>query len=155
MDAIEEAIIPVERSGFYQWDDLDYYNEVEGGEEFFSTTGTIQCAGGIRIQVTEKCRFDRETRWSPRGQNRKLRLIEYSYSAILNNRGNIFRYDSPDLVQDAATPDHHKDNHCHRFNVLGTGEEIKPPRSLAPKDVPTLREVLEEAERWHYDHLDK
>ncbi len=73
--SIEEALDRVRHSGFYQWDDLDYFSEQYHGEEFFSTRGTIQCAGEIRVAVMETLKFARETSWSPRGSSRRLSLI--------------------------------------------------------------------------------
>ena len=150
-----EAKNQIENTGFLEWNDLDFYNEVERGEEFFGAKGTFQCAGGIRIEVSERLRFARETRWSPRGKERRVSLIEYSYSAVLHNRGNIFRYDSPHPDEGSSTPEHHRFHHVHRFDVLGTGAEIRPPVHLDQHEVPALRQIFEEAERWHYANLER
>ncbi|HZG42985.1 MAG TPA: hypothetical protein VEY93_08495 [Longimicrobium sp.] len=81
-----------------------------------------------------------------------LVLTEYSNSAVLHNRGTIFRYDSPDPEPAKETPEHHKYHHVHRFDVPGTGAQIVPPARVAEWEVPTLRQVFQEAERWHYEH---
>jgi hypothetical protein len=150
--SVDAAIEQIGSTGFWEWDDIGYHSDVEGGREFLYTQGTVLCAGGIRVQVSEKLQFHRQTRWTPRGANRLLVLTEYSNSAVLHNRGTIFRYDSPDPEPAKETPEHHRYHHVHRFDVLGTGAQIMPPARVAEWEVPTLRQVLQEAERWHYGH---
>jgi len=78
-----------------------------------------------------------------------------AYSAVLEGHGNIFRYDSPDLVQTELTPGHHKYHHRHRFDVFGTGQEIRPAEEVEERDVPSLRQVVEEAETWYWQHREQ
>jgi hypothetical protein len=153
---VDEAVEQIDRTGFYEWDNIEYSKEEDARRDLFHiSSGTIQCIGGLRVEFYERLRFDRETRRSPRGAQRLARLVEYSYSAVLHKRGSVFRYDSPDLDVTVLTPEHHKFHHRHRFDVLGTGEEIRPPDVVPPDQVPTLRQVLQETERWHYEHPDR
>jgi hypothetical protein len=152
--SIEDAVEQIKQSEFWEWDDIGYYGEVEGGREFLNARGTVVCSGGVRVHVYEKLMFHRERRWAPSGAERLLDLVEYSHSAVLHNRGNIFRYDSPDIRPTVGAPEHHKHHHLHRFDVLGTGEEIKPPEIIPPDRAPTLRQVLHEAEAWYRKHLE-
>jgi hypothetical protein len=151
--AVDEAIKQVSTE-FYEWDNIEYSKEEDSRRDLYHiATGTVQFIGGIRVEVYERLLFDRETRWSPRGSQRLARLVEYSYSAILHKRGNVFRYDSPDLNITALTWEHHRFHHRHRFDVLGSGSEILPPDKVPPDQVPTLQQVLLETEQWYYDNL--
>jgi hypothetical protein len=149
-DQIITAIEQAKESGFHEWNDLEISNEIVSGREYLILHGTVQCIGGIRVQAFERIRFNRETRWSPEGDNRLVRVIEYSYSAVLNKEGNIFRYDSPDVVQNEKTGEHHRYHHKHSFDVLGSGSQIGESARIPVHEVPNLRQVLQEAERWHY-----
>jgi len=60
---------------------------------------------------------------------------------VLSTRGTIFRYNSPHQ-------NHREFHHVHRFDLLGTGAETVTP--VDERDVPTLRQVLEEAEGWYW-----
>lgn len=112
------------------------------------TIGELECEGGIRIDVEEHLQKRRS--WVSRTD--AVQLGYYRYNARLSGRsrgvGLIFRYNSPH-------EDHNHFHHVHRYDTLGTGEEILPPREMRPDEVPTLREILAEAERWHYDHPDR
>jgi hypothetical protein len=117
------------------------------------TVGTLYCEGGICIDVEEKFRHPRTWLWRHRPEIAVL--VFYRYNAYIRGVGNIFRYDSPDLELKAGAPDHHKHHHIHRFGALGTGEGIKSLEIIPPERVPTLRQVLQEAEHWYYDSLTK
>jgi hypothetical protein len=132
--SIQDAVEQIKQSGFWEWDDIDYYGEVEAGRELLNTRGTVVCSGGVRVQVYERLMFHRERRWAPSGPERLLDLVEYSHSAVLHNRGNILRYDSPDVELRAGAPEHHRHHHLHRFDVLGTGEEIWPPEDHSSRE---------------------
>jgi hypothetical protein len=140
LDSLASELAPALRSGFL----------LSGGElEFdprFEIVGMktdLLCEGGIRIQVEEHHRFVRMGWLGPRDA---AELIYYRYNVVLNNVGTIFRYNSPH-------EDHRQFHHVHRIDVLGSGAETVLP--LKEREVPTLREVLQESERWHYDHLDR
>lgn len=152
-EAVDVAIAQIQRTGFWLWDDLDYYSGVVAGREFLTLRGTVSCAGGVRVQVEERLRLHRPRRWAPKGPERLMVLIGYSNCAVLHGRGNIFRYDSPDPESNENTPDHHRYHHRHRFDTLGTGTEIWPPDRVPEDEVPTLRQVLQEAESWYWANL--
>lgn len=80
-------------------------------------------------------------------------LVFYRYNVYISGLGNSFRYDSPDLIPKAGAPEHHKHHHVHRFDVLGKGKGSKSLEMIPPERVPTLRQVLHEAEHWYYDNL--
>lgn len=112
------------------------------------TIGELECIGGIRIDVEE--RLERRRNWFSRHPAENVVLRSYRYNARLPGRGRrqgmIFRYNSPH-------EDHNRFHHVHRFDTLGTGAEVKPPTEIPEDQVPTLRQVLREAEEWYYAHL--
>jgi hypothetical protein len=137
--SIDREIAPSVRSGFYASDDLRYSTEVDA----ILIRGTIECAGGIRVEVEERLRILRGSSWLPFG-GAMVELVFYRYNAVLLNHGTIFRYNSPHS-------DHRHYHHVHRFEVLGSGAEAVT--ELREQDVPSLRQVLKEAEDWHWAHV--
>jgi hypothetical protein len=131
------------QSGFYLSDDLTFSNGEEGAEEYFCINGTIQCLGGMRVQVKERLRFARPYWWSHTGARRRVTLVSYSYSIVLLNEGVLVRYDSPH-------EDHNRFHHAHRFDPPGSA--VKQLIEVPESGVPGLREVLHEAEAWHWEH---
>ena len=93
------------------------------------------------MEVEEHFRIVREPRWLRLRDNPLLELGFYRYNAVLLNRATIFRYNSPHA-------DHRAFHHVHRFEVLGSGAETVD--EIAERDVPTLRQVLKEAEEWYW-----
>jgi hypothetical protein len=137
LHGIDYQIAQAARSGFYVWDKLDYHTEPDG----VFVTGVIECAGGIRVEVEERLRIVREPSWLKRRDDPLVQLVFYRYNAVLLNRGTIFRYNSPHA-------DHRAFHHVHRFDVLGSGAETV--EHVRERDVPSLRQVLKEAEEWHW-----
>ena len=127
------------RSKFVLSDTLRFLSEIDG----VCLTGTIECEGGIRIEVEERLRYVRGGFFVPRDT---IELVFYRYNMVLRNESLVFRYNSPHK-------DHNQFHHVHRYDVPGTGEQIKPPTRLRERDVPTLRQVLQEAERWYYQNV--
>lgn len=142
LDGIDREIAHAARSGFYIWDKLDYYTEPDG----VFVTGVIECLGGIRVEVDERLRVLDEPSWLRRHGNPLITLGFYRYNAVLLNRGTIFRYNSPHV-------DHRTFHHVHRFDVLGSAAETV--HEVNPRDVPSLRQVLHEAEEWHWANLNR
>jgi hypothetical protein len=136
------------RSRFYVSGGL----ELESEPDWIVLTGTVLCAGGIRIQAAERLRIVRESPWFRRKGNPLLELQFYANNAVLSSSGPIFRYNSPHV-------DHNQFHHVHRYDVfgdvLGPGEQMMPPRQLHECEVPTLRQVIEEAEEWYYVNLSR
>lgn len=139
---IDQHIAHAARSNFYAWDHLDYFTRPDG----ILIKGVIGCAGGIRIEVEEHLRILHEPPWLRRRGNPLIQLSFYRYNAVLLNRGTIFRYNSPH-------EDHRTFHHVHRFDVLGSGAETVD--LVSERDVPSLREVLKEAEDWHWANLNR
>ncbi|MFL5386476.1 MAG: hypothetical protein ACJ8GN_28495 [Longimicrobiaceae bacterium] len=109
--------------------------------------GDFPCEGGIRVEIEERLRIARRAWWIPLSRRHQYaELTDYCYNAVLLNRGNIFRYNSPHT-------DHRTFHHVHRYDVLGSGAETVEP--VKERDVPTLRQVLGEAETWYWEHLRK
>jgi hypothetical protein len=111
------------------------------------TIGELECLGGIRIDVQE--RLERRRNWFSKHPAENVVLRFYRYNARLiglgRERGLIFRYNSPH-------EDHNRFHHVHRYDTLGSGKEIKPPTEIPEHKVPTLRQILKEAEDWYREH---
>lgn len=137
---VDEAIEQAARSRFYISHDMRYRTEPDA----IVLAGTIFCEGGIRIEVTERLRVLRESTWLRRKKNPLVELVSYENNAVLLNRGTMFRYNSPH-------EDHNQFHHVHRVDVLGTGEKTITP--LREADVPSLRELVNEAEGWYWKRL--
>jgi len=136
---VDEAVEQAARSRFYVSHDLRYRTE----PEVIVLAGTIECEGGIRIEVMERLRVLRESTWLRRKNNPLVELTAYENNAVLLNSGTIFRYNSPH-------EDHNQFHHVHRIDVLGTGEKTVVP--IHEADVPTLRQLVNEAEEWYWAH---
>ncbi|HET6232842.1 MAG TPA: hypothetical protein VFE05_22390 [Longimicrobiaceae bacterium] len=133
-----QEIAQAVRSGFRLSDDLRVQTEPTG----LRLVGVIGCEGDIRVEIEEELRVRRS--WFGGGGRPRFQLTFYRYNAVLLNRGTIFRYNSPHA-------DHRSFHHVHRRDVLGTGEETVT--RLEPADVPSIREVLKEAEDWYWTNL--
>jgi hypothetical protein len=103
--------------------------------------GVIECAGGIRIEV------DQTLSIAMKGQHSFAEVISYGYKAVLGGDRVIFRYDPPHV-------DHNRFHHKHVCDVFGSGAtQVIPLYQLSA--VPTIREVIEEAEGWFHEHADR
>jgi hypothetical protein len=106
------------REGFILSEDLLFVNL---GNGFLVIEGTLQCAGGIAIDVAKRLQIV-----GGDGANALVENVGYSYNVLLRGIGNIFRYDSPH-------PDHNRGHHVHRFDVLQgdrEGEVIFHPSKM-------------------------
>lgn len=101
------------------------------------------CEGDIRIEIEEKLR--RPRLWFWRHDPEVVSLVFYRYNAVLKDGGLIFRYNSPHKT-------HNTFHHLHRYK---DGVQIHPPLVIPPNEVPTLRQVLQKAEEWHYENLER
>ena len=109
----------------------------------FLMQGKITCEGGLRIDVSKRLSRVGGTDDAP-----TVRTVGYSYSAVLENVGSIFRYDSPH-------PDHNQFHHVHRYNILD-GDVHGEVHSITPAtDWPTLGEVIQELCDWYFQHIDR
>lgn len=110
------------------------------GNSHITIIGDIRCVGGICVTVHKLLRvLDGE------GANAKVQTVEYGYNVRVEGRGNLFRYDCPH--------GHRPFHHVHRFEVR-SGDHEGTVDKIEPEDVPTLGDVLEEAERWFYDNYE-
>jgi len=149
VESVEHERAQVVRSSFYSSDNLRLLTDVDS----VVLTGVIRCEGGIRIQVDERVRFVRRSRfWLPK-RHSEVELLSYSYTAARSRGGSVFRYDSPDPVETEDTPDHHRYHHVHRFD--DSGKQVGEPEVVRERDVPSFRQVFNEAERWYYDNREK
>jgi hypothetical protein len=140
--SIDRGITQAARSDFYSSLQVDVRTE----PDYIVITGFIECAGGIRVEVDERLRVLREPSWLSQRENPLVQPVFYRYNAVLLNRGTIFRYNSPHM-------DHRTFHHVHRFDVLGSGAETVD--EVREQDVPSLRQVLKEAEEWHWANLNR
>ena len=108
--------------------------------------GRIDCAGGVRIDVEKTLEIV-----DYGGSVPLVQTIDYSYSAVLNGRGNIFRYCSPHGDDDGVP--HHPHHHVHRFDVLA-GDEEGAVTTHGEEQWPTLAEVFEELRGWCADNAE-
>lgn len=76
---VDEAIEQAARSRFYVSHDLRYRTEPDA----IVLAGTIQCEGGIRVEVTERLRVLRESTWLRRKNNPLVELTAYENNAVL------------------------------------------------------------------------
>jgi hypothetical protein len=104
--------------------------------------GVVSCAHDTRVDVSEVLEV-----LSGNGRSAFVQTIDYSYSAILNGRGNIFRYCSPHGDDKA---EHHVHHHGHRFDIFG-GRRQKI-EIIPDGEWPTLGKVIEELRGWCADH---
>ena len=140
------------RSGFHLASDL----VIDPHPDLIHLSESIFCLGGITVKFDERLRFLRE-RWRIRRSDDHARvgLIWYSYNVSVGRGGTVFRYDSPDTDVGRNAAPHHSFHHRHRFDAFGTWNEIAPPRQVQERDVPTLRQVLREAEQWYWDNQER
>jgi len=100
--------------------------------------GRIHCPGGIYIDVTKRIKI-----LEGEGDGAIVQTVAYNYNVTLDEKGNVFRYDSPHH-------DHFKEHHVHRFDVLN-GDTLGSVDFLEEEDQrPTLGEVIKEAANWYY-----
>lgn len=121
------------REGFVLTENLRFEHL---GNGFVALVGTIDCLGGVVLEVEKLLRvLDGE------GADALVQTQRYTYHAHVAGLGNILRYDSPH-------PDHNKFHHVHRypFPADGADEVIE----LNWEQVPTLGEVIEELREWVY-----
>ncbi len=117
------------RGGFVLSEDLGF-DPLEG---FLILSGRIKCEGGIYISVWKRIAL-----LSNAGASSAVQTAAYSYNVAVAGMGNVFRYDSPH-------PDHNRDHHVHRFDVLNGDKDGKVEFIFNEENIPTLREVIEEA----------
>ena len=104
-------------------------------------TGTIECAGGICVEVHKIIQIlDGE------GANARVQSATYTYHARLRGRGNILRYDAP---HESHRPFHH----VHRYDPRLKGHD-ETVEAIAGEEWPTLGEVLTELEVWYFENAD-
>ena len=104
--------------------------------------GTIDCLGGIRLQVEKEIAILEES-----GSEALVQTASYSYHAYLPSVGNILRYDSPHAT-------HNQEHHVHRYDVLHGDKKGELTFLLSEDERPTLGEVIKEEEQWYYDNYD-
>lgn len=142
----DDAIAQAKRSGFYLSEDLRY--RWDSDSTVFH--GTVECEGGIRVQINERLRKVAATAWYHRKNDPLVRLEYYANNIVLVNVGTVVRYNSPHA-------DHNTFHHLHRYDVFGDelapGEQIMPVTKLHEREVPTLRQVMQEAEDWYHKNL--
>src|SRR5438132_5735170 len=85
---------------------------------YITLEGEINCRGGNTVEVKKKLKI-----LSGKGPNAIVKTYEYSYNAYVSGRGNLFRYNSPH-------GDHRPYHHVHRYDILGTWDEIGDPEEL-------------------------
>jgi hypothetical protein len=114
-------------------------------------TGRIECAGGIAIEVRQQ--FERV---DGRDAEARVQIVEYRYHVQLTGVGPIFRYDAPHaLFDDEDAPAHHHEHHRHEYDVLKGDREGTITCIYDVEQVPTLREVIDEAADWFYAHAEE
>ncbi len=126
------------RVGFVRSENLSF---TDLGDGFIELEGVIECAGNIYVDVSKRIQI-----LEGDGPNALVQTVDYSYNAFVSGSGNILRYDSPH-------PDHYKQHHVHRFDVL-TRREIAVDFIQIEDDRPTLGEIISEVESWYYDNID-
>lgn len=108
------------------------------GGELFLLDGTIECQGGIVLEVRKVLK-----RVDGYGAATRVQTIEYGYNGLLPGRGCILRYDSPH--------DHRPMHHVHRYDVLNGDKE----GTVQQSEWPPLGQVVEELRAWYYGNFDK
>lgn len=102
--------------------------------------GRIHCKGGIHVEVNKRLRMSRNESVD------FVQTVAYSYNVSLQNLGNIFRYDSPHST-------HNREHHVHRYDVLNGDTTGILTMDYRDDNWPTLREVVDEAAHWYYQHI--
>lgn len=118
------------------------------GAGFILLEGRVECLGNIVVDVRKTIQV-----LSGDGPAALVQTRSYSYNVLIRGRGNLFRYDSPDLVPTSATVEHHKYHHKHVYSLEPLGRQVQVVLIENEDDIPTLGEVLREAEAWYYDHI--
>lgn len=134
----QTQIEQVLRGGFVASEDLSF-ESIPGA---IIVSGRIRCLGGIYIDVRKRLALI-----TNEGANSTVQTSAYSYNVAVEGIGNIFRYDS-------AHADHNQEHHVHRYDVLNGDREGEVELIYDEERVPTLREVIDEAEAWYYAHYD-
>lgn len=111
------------------------------GKGYFLFVGVIECAGDIVVDVRKELRAV-----DGAGADIRVETASYSYNAKVRGRGNILRYDGPHA--------HRPVDHVHRYRVFD-GDDEGTIEEIAPRQWPTLGQVLEELEQWYYAHADR
>lgn len=125
--------------GFVRADGLTL-GEAEDGE--IKIAGELKCDGGIAIQVDKTLLI-----LEGAGDTAIVRTVDYRYHGFVEGRGSLFRYCSPHL-DDGHRPYHH----VHRFAIPTLAAIIPVERITDGNDIPTLRQVVEEARDLYYGH---
>jgi hypothetical protein len=103
-------------------------------------TGEVRCLGPITIRVDKKLKV-----LKGKGPSWTVRTVEYRYHAQADGRGSLFRYCSP------HGSGHRPCHHVHRYDVFDTWAELLPVEEIwNGNDVPTLSDVIEEAQDLYY-----
>lgn len=84
------------------------------------------------------------------GWDAYVQTYQYRYNAFVRSQHNILRYDNTHTYPGHADP-HHK----HTYDP-DTGARLPDsPHWIGQDDWPTLGEVIEEVERWYWEHRAK
>lgn len=113
----------------------------------FLLEGEIGCLGEIVIYVKK---FLEITEEGPTPRNPWVETRWYNYYVFIRNHRNLFRYDNedPDYMRNGHGDEHHK----HEYDPK-TGDELSnSPIWISADGWPLFHEVIEEAERWYWDH---
>lgn len=112
-------------------------------------TGTIECIGGIYVDVNKTLRVV-----SSEGPLTLVQTAIYSYNVVLHNVGNIFRYDSPHETGHPQPFAHHLHHHVHRYDLESERHDCTIEIIADVNNVPHLSDVMDEAREWYYKHMD-
>jgi len=113
----------------------------------YRMSGSILCAGGLRVEVRKVLRIV-----SGEAATAMVQTVDYTYHATLDGFGNLLRYCSPH--DDDAHPEHKPYHHKHSYDVLG-GDVVGSIEAIAEDDWPTLGEVLAELRDWYSTHAER
>jgi hypothetical protein len=126
-------------SGFVHADNLEFKQRPNS----VTLEGEIACLGNIVVSVYKTLEV-----LGGQGLEATVQTVAYAYNVRIHNQHNIFRYDNLHPIKDF--PDnHHKDPYDWR-----TGERL-PSEWVGQRDWPTLADVLWEAQRWYYEHMNE
>lgn len=134
------------RSRFVVRNDLEW-DYAEGAIQLI---GRITCRGNIYIDVEKTLLV-----LGGEGVDALVQTVFYSYNVSLAGVGNIFRYDSPGKMGAVESMSHHRHHHKHTYDVFEG--DVRGRIDLIDDEelVPTLREVIEEAEKWYWEHVQR
>jgi hypothetical protein len=105
-------------------------------------SGRVQCAGSIMIDVAKRL-----TVLSGEGEMAIVQTVAYTYHAVVEDVGNLFRYCGPHA-------DHNQFHHKHQYDVL-SGDVEGTVIQVEADARPTLAEVIREACAWYYAHAEE